>query len=65
MVRRFTLIDAEFRRLAPRYPDAVLINRDNVEFHAREGLIAVIQAARLPMFREVPYEAMNRFGLGT
>src|SRR3954451_24714712 len=64
MVRRFKLIDGEFRRLAPNYPDAVLINRDNVEFHAREGLIAVIQAARLPMFREVPYEAMNRFGLG-
>jgi len=64
MVRRFTLIDAEFRRLAPRYANTVLINRDNMEFHTREGLIAVIEAAGLPMFHEVPYEAMNRFGVG-
>ena len=65
MVRRFKLIDAEFRRLAPQYPDTVVINRDNMEFHAREGLIAVIQAAGLPMFREVPYETMSQFGVRT
>ena len=40
MVRRFKLIDAEFRRLAPQYPNTVVINRDNMEFHAREGLKA-------------------------
>ena len=34
MVRRFRLIDAEFRRLAPTYPNTVVINRDQREFHA-------------------------------
>jgi deoxyadenosine/deoxycytidine kinase len=63
MVRRFTLIDAEFRRLAPHYPNTVVINRDNMEFHGRPGLKAIIEAAGLPMFREVPYVAMERFGL--
>ena len=38
MVRRFRLIDAEFRRLAPGYPNTVVINRDGMEFHARRGL---------------------------
>src|SRR5205085_9911344 len=33
MVRRFTLIDNEFRRLAPQYPGTVLINRHNMAFH--------------------------------
>ena len=28
MVRRFRIIDAEFRRLAPRYPNTVVIDRD-------------------------------------
>ncbi len=65
MVRRFKLIDAEFRRLASEYANTILINRDNMEFHAREGLKAVIEAAGLPMFHEVPYEAMNRFGVRT
>ena len=65
MVRRFKLIDAEFRRLASEYANTVVINRDNMEFHAREGLKAVIEAAGLPMFREVPYEAMNGFGVRT
>ena len=37
MVRRFRLIDAEFRRLAPRYPNTVVINRDGMEFHERAG----------------------------
>src|SRR5688572_27766405 len=31
MVRRFRLIDAEFRRLAPMYPNTVLIDRDGME----------------------------------
>jgi deoxyadenosine/deoxycytidine kinase len=62
MVRRFQLIDAEFRRLAPQYPNTVVINRDNMEFHGREGLKAIIEAAGLPMFREVLYEDMDRFG---
>jgi len=55
MVRRFRLIDAEFRRLAPHYPNAVVIDRDHVEFHEREGLMAVIRAAKLPPFTEIPY----------
>lgn len=55
MVRRFRLIDAEFRRLAAHYPNTVVIDRDNIEFHAREGLMAVIRAARLPAFNEIPY----------
>jgi deoxyadenosine/deoxycytidine kinase len=65
MVRRFKLIDAEFRRLAPQYPDTVVINRDNMEFHGRQGLKAIIEAAGLPMFREIAYEAMNQFGVRT
>ena len=62
MVRRFKLIDGEFRRLAPLYPNTVVINRDNMEFHQRGGLKAIVKAAGLPMFREIPYEAMDRFG---
>ena len=65
MVRRFTLIDSEFRRLAPQYPNTVVINRDNMEFHGRLGLKAIIEAAGLPMFREVRYETMNRFSVDT
>ena len=56
MVRRFRLIDAEFRRLAPETPNAVVIDRDGLEFHDRAGLDHVIDAARLPPFVEVPYE---------
>jgi deoxyadenosine/deoxycytidine kinase len=63
MVRRFQLIDGEFRRLAPQYPSTVVINRDNMEFHGRLGLKAIIEAAGLPMFREVRYEAIERFGV--
>ena len=55
MVRRFRLIDGEFRRLAAIYPNTVVINRDNKEFHEREGLLDIITLARLPMFREIPY----------
>ena len=56
MVRRFRLIDGEFRRLAPLYPNTVVINRDNKEFHERAGLVSIITMAGLPMFREIPYE---------
>jgi deoxyadenosine/deoxycytidine kinase len=63
MVRRFKLIDSEFRRLAPVYPNTVVINRDNMEFHGRLGLKAIIEAAGLPMFREVRYETIERFGV--
>jgi len=61
MVRRFRLIDAEFRRLAAQYPNTVLIDRDGMEFHEREGLQAIIGQAGLPPFQEVPYEQMDRF----
>jgi hypothetical protein len=61
MVRRFRLIDAEFRRLAPRYPNAVIIDRDRREFHDRAGLEYIISAARLPRFQEIPYEQIDRF----
>ena len=50
MVRRFRLIDAEFRRLAPKYPNTVVINRDGREFHDRAGLTYIIDAAGLPPF---------------
>lgn len=62
MVRRFRLIDGEFRRLAPRYPNTVIIDRDRREFHDRAGLEYIIHAAGLPRFREIPYEQMDRFG---
>ena len=55
MVRRFRLIDGEFRRLAAVYPNTVVINRDNKEFHERGGLLDIIRLAGLPMFREIPY----------
>jgi deoxyadenosine/deoxycytidine kinase len=56
MVRRFRLIDGEFRRLAPQYANTVVINRDGREFHSRDGLLHIIEAAGLPKFREIPYE---------
>ncbi len=56
MVRRFRLIDAEFRRLAPSFPNTVVVNRDGLEFHERPGLTHIIEAAGLPPFREIPYE---------
>jgi deoxyadenosine/deoxycytidine kinase len=61
MVRRFTLIDHEFRRLAPMYANTVVINRDNMEFHRRDGLRDIIRAAGLPMFQEIPYTTLDRF----
>jgi deoxyadenosine/deoxycytidine kinase len=55
MVRRFRLIDDEFRRLAPAYPNTVIINRDGMEFHDRESLVAIVGAAGLPPFPDIPY----------
>jgi len=60
MVRRFRLIDGEFRRLAPGYPNTVVINRDGMEFHTRRGLTDIIKLAGLPMFREIPYVLSKR-----
>lgn len=61
MVRRFRLIDAEFRRLAPYYANTVVINRDQREFHDRDGLRHIIEVAGLPPFKEVPYRQMDRY----
>ena len=59
MVRRFRLIDGEFRRLAATYPNTVVIDRDSKEFHERQGLVDIINLAGLPMFREIPYMRMS------
>jgi len=59
MVRRFRLIDAEFRRLAPFYPNTVVINRDGKEFHDRDGLNYIIAAAGLPPFEEIAYTRID------
>ena len=59
MVRRFRMIDAEFRRLAPQYPNTIVIDRDGLEFHDRGGLLKVIAAAHLPPFVEIPYEQLD------
>ena len=64
MVRRFRLIDGEFRRLAPQYANTVVINRDGKEFHERAGLNEIIEAAGLPPFNEVPYKMMDRYEPG-
>jgi deoxyadenosine/deoxycytidine kinase len=69
MVRRFRLIDGEFRRLAPDYPNTVVIDRDQKEFHERAGLVDIIRLAGLPMFNEIPYarlpaEVANRHSTG-
>jgi deoxyadenosine/deoxycytidine kinase len=61
MVRRFRLIDSEFSRLAPRYPNTIVINRDQREFHDRDGLRHIIEVAGLPPFPEVPYRLMDRY----
>lgn len=58
MVRRFRLIDGEFRRLAPLVENSVLIDRDGIEFHDRAGLEFVIASARLPRFAEIAYEQL-------
>lgn len=59
MVARFRLIDAEFRRLAPEYPNAVVIDRDGKEFHDRAGLDEIIRLADLPPYQEVPYRLID------
>jgi deoxyadenosine/deoxycytidine kinase len=61
MVRRFRLIDAEFRRLAPHSPNTVVIDRDGMEFHDRAGLQAIVDAAGLPPFAEIPYAEIDHF----
>ena len=60
MVRRFHLIDDEFRRLAAHEPNAVIIDRDGIEFHERSGLDAVISAAGLPAYPDIPYHDRSR-----
>jgi len=55
MVRRFRLIDHEFRRLASSCPNAIVIDRDGREFHERGSLVDIIRLAGLPPFPEVPY----------
>ncbi len=62
MVRRFRLIDAEFRRLAPLYENTVVLNRDGVEFHERAGLERIIEIADLPRFHDIPYEQIDHWG---
>jgi deoxyadenosine/deoxycytidine kinase len=59
MVRRFRLIDAEFRRLAPQHANAVVIDRDGIEFHEREGLAKIVDMAGLPPFNEIAYEILD------
>jgi len=58
MVRRFRLIDREFCRLAALEPSAVLIDRDGLEFHERSGLDAIVRAAGLPPYPEIPYREL-------
>ena len=55
MVRRFRLIDAAFRQLATHEPNAIVIDRDGMEFHERSGLDAIVRAAALPKYPEIPY----------
>ena len=64
MVRRFRLIDGEFRRLAPQYLNTVVIDRDRKEFHDRVGLTEIIDVAGLPPFREIPYRQIERYRPG-
>lgn len=59
MVRRFRLIDAEFRRLAMLEPSAIVIDRDGMEFHERSGLDAIIGAAGLPPYPQIPYQQIR------
>jgi deoxyadenosine/deoxycytidine kinase len=61
MVHRFRMIDTEFRRLAPRHANTVVIDRDGKEFHDRAGLDEIIRLADLPPYREVPYRVIERF----
>jgi deoxyadenosine/deoxycytidine kinase len=56
MVRRFRLIDGEFRRLAAADAATVVIDRDGLEFHDRDDLVSIVRLATLPMFAEIPYD---------
>jgi hypothetical protein len=58
MVQRFRLIDGEFRRLAPQYPNTIVIGRDGLEFHDHGDLTRIVTMAGLPMFRQIPYEQL-------
>jgi deoxyadenosine/deoxycytidine kinase len=58
-VRRFRLIDGEFRRLATAYPNTIVIDRDGKEFHERHGLVEIVTLAGLPMFHEIPYVRLS------
>ena len=53
MVRRFRLIDAEFRRLAPGYKNTIVSTA--TASPRTSGLIASSLAAGLPPFTEIPY----------
>ena len=59
MVRRFRLIDAEFRRLSALDPTAIVIDRDGMEFHERSGLDAIVAAAGLPPYPVIPYRDVS------
>jgi len=59
MVRRFQLIDGEFRRLAPECPGSIIIDRDGLEFHQRGGLERIVELAGLPRFRDLGYELLS------
>jgi deoxyadenosine/deoxycytidine kinase len=59
MVRRFLLIDGEFRRLAPREAGTVIIDRDGIEFHERRGLERIVELAGLPAFHDLRYELLS------
>ena len=58
MVRRFRLIDAAFRQLAAQVREAIIIDRDGMEFHERSGLDAIVRAAALPTYPEIPYREL-------
>ena len=55
MVRRFRLIDREFRRLAPSYANTLVIDRDDRSSTNGASLIEIIRAADLPPFPDIPY----------
>jgi deoxyadenosine/deoxycytidine kinase len=59
MVRRFLLIDGEFRRLAPECPGSIIIDRDGLEFHQRGGLERIVDLAGLPRFHDLGYELLS------
>jgi hypothetical protein len=42
----------------------VVIDRDGMEFHDRAGLEAIVAAAGLPPFAEIPYAEIDRFDPG-